>query len=145
VKQSHNQWPPLRRKRTMRAIDWSALLGSGFSFSKKPNILIRATGPQRKRPGRRYDVNLFLTIKIEPQIAAVRASVRIWSRPCPDACFLSFILGRRAVLAGALWSSGMSRRVVQAEANLLSAFALTIAGTLGVGLPMTLVIIWICS
>jgi hypothetical protein len=35
--------------------------------------------------------------------------------------------------------------MVQAETNLLSAFALTIASTLGVGLPMALVIIWICS
>jgi hypothetical protein len=39
----------------------------------------------------------------------------------------------------------MSRRVVQAEANLLSAFAMTIAGTLGIGLPMAMLIIWICS
>jgi hypothetical protein len=39
----------------------------------------------------------------------------------------------------------MSRREVQAEANLLSAFALMIGGALGAGLPMALVIIWICS
>jgi hypothetical protein len=46
---------------------------------------------------------------------------------------------------GARWSNGMSRRVVQAEVNLLSAFALTIAGTLGVAFPMALLIIWVCS
>jgi hypothetical protein len=39
----------------------------------------------------------------------------------------------------------MSRREVQAEENLLSAFVLMIGGALGVGLPMALVIIWICS
>jgi hypothetical protein len=46
---------------------------------------------------------------------------------------------------GALWSGGMSRRAVQAEENLLSALALMIANVLGVGLPMALLIIWICS
>jgi hypothetical protein len=46
---------------------------------------------------------------------------------------------------GARWSNGMSGREVQAEANLLSAFGLIIGGALGIGLPMTLVIIWICS
>jgi hypothetical protein len=54
-------------------------------------------------------------------------------------------LGRRAWLVGARWSCGMSRREVQVEDNLLSAFALTIGGALGVGLPMALVIIWVCS
>jgi hypothetical protein len=39
----------------------------------------------------------------------------------------------------------MPRREVQAEDNLLSAFALMIADALGVGLPMALVIIWVCS
>jgi hypothetical protein len=34
---------------------------------------------------------------------------------------------------------------VQADANLLSAFAMMIGGALGVALPMTIVIIWICS
>jgi hypothetical protein len=33
----------------------------------------------------------------------------------------------------------------QANANLLSAFALTIGGAIGVALPLTIVIIWICS
>jgi hypothetical protein len=32
-----------------------------------------------------------------------------------------------------------------ADANLLSAFALMIGGTLGAAIPMTIVIIWICS
>ena len=31
------------------------------------------------------------------------------------------------------------------EANLLSAFALAILGALAAGLPMALVIIWVCS
>jgi hypothetical protein len=39
----------------------------------------------------------------------------------------------------------MSGHEVQADANLLSAFALMIGGALGVAFPMTIVIIWICS
>jgi hypothetical protein len=42
-------------------------------------------------------------------------------------------------------ATAMVGRDVQADANLLSAFALMIGGALGLGLPMTLVIIWICS
>ena len=42
-------------------------------------------------------------------------------------------------------SNGMSGHEVQADANLLSAFAMMIGGALGVALPMTIVIIWICS
>jgi len=39
----------------------------------------------------------------------------------------------------------MAGRVERADVNLLSAFALIIAGALGVAFPMALVIIWICS
>jgi hypothetical protein len=39
----------------------------------------------------------------------------------------------------------MSGHEVQADANLLSAFALMIGGALGVAFPMSIVIIWICS
>jgi len=39
----------------------------------------------------------------------------------------------------------MSSRDVQSDDNLLSAFALMIGGALGVGLPVALVIIWVCS
>jgi hypothetical protein len=39
----------------------------------------------------------------------------------------------------------MSGHEVQADANLLSALVLMIVGALGVALPMTIVIIWICS
>jgi hypothetical protein len=39
----------------------------------------------------------------------------------------------------------MPRREVQVEENFLSAFVLMIGGALGVGLPMALVIILICS
>jgi hypothetical protein len=39
----------------------------------------------------------------------------------------------------------MAERMVRADANLLSAFALMVGGALGVGLPMALVIIWVCS
>jgi hypothetical protein len=35
--------------------------------------------------------------------------------------------------------------MVRADGNLLSAFALIIGGALGIGFPMALVIIWICS
>lgn len=33
----------------------------------------------------------------------------------------------------------------QADASLLSAFAMMVGGTLGVALPMTILIVWICS
>ena len=39
----------------------------------------------------------------------------------------------------------MSGYEEQADASLLSAFALTIGGAVGVALPLTVVIIWICS
>jgi hypothetical protein len=39
----------------------------------------------------------------------------------------------------------MSIDNVRPEANLLSAFTLTIAGAFGAGLPMALAIIWVCS
>jgi hypothetical protein len=74
------------------------------------------------------------------------ASDRSGSGNGSDASFLFRLsFGRRAWLVGARWSCGMSRRGVQVEDNLLSAFALTIGGALGVGLPMALVIIWVCS
>jgi hypothetical protein len=47
--------------------------------------------------------------------------------------------------AGARRGNSMSGHEVQADANLLSAFALMIGGALGVAFPMTIVIIWICS
>ena len=46
---------------------------------------------------------------------------------------------------GVSWSNGVSGREFQAAANVLSAFALTIGGALGAGLPMALLIIWLCS
>jgi hypothetical protein len=39
----------------------------------------------------------------------------------------------------------MSAPTVRPEPNLLSEFALTILGTLGLGLPLAVAIIWICS
>jgi len=39
----------------------------------------------------------------------------------------------------------MSGNKEQAEANLLSAFALMVGGALGAAVPMTIVIIWLCS
>jgi hypothetical protein len=42
-------------------------------------------------------------------------------------------------------SNDMVGREVPADANLISAFAMIIGGALGIGLPMTLVIVWICS
>ncbi len=39
----------------------------------------------------------------------------------------------------------MSGREMPADANLLAAFALIIGGALGTGLPIALLIIWICS
>jgi hypothetical protein len=41
--------------------------------------------------------------------------------------------------------NGMSRRELDADGNLLSAFALMIVGALGIGLPVALLIIWICA
>jgi hypothetical protein len=54
-------------------------------------------------------------------------------------------LGDGRCSLGARWSEGMSSREVQADDNLLSAFALMIGGALVVGFPMALVIIWVCS
>jgi hypothetical protein len=42
-------------------------------------------------------------------------------------------------------ATAMSGHEVQADANLLSAFVLMIGGALGAALPLTIVIIWICS
>jgi hypothetical protein len=39
----------------------------------------------------------------------------------------------------------MSGNEELSEANLLSAFALMIGGALGAAVPMTIVIIWLCS
>jgi len=39
----------------------------------------------------------------------------------------------------------MSVGKMRPEANLLSAFALSIVGALAAGLPMALAIIWVCS
>jgi hypothetical protein len=41
--------------------------------------------------------------------------------------------------------SDMSVDNVRPQENLLFAFTLTIAGTIAVGLPMTIAIIWVCS
>ena len=70
----------------------------------------------------------------------------------PDGDFLDplffsilYFFGQPAMPVGPRRSHGMSVRELQAGANLLSAFALMIGGALGVGFPMTLVIIWVCS
>jgi hypothetical protein len=39
----------------------------------------------------------------------------------------------------------VSKRKLQGGSNLLSALASTIGMTVGVGLPMAMVIIWVCS
>jgi hypothetical protein len=41
--------------------------------------------------------------------------------------------------------SDMSVDNVRPQENLLFAFTLTIAGTIALGLPMTIAIIWVCS
>ena len=53
----------------------------------------------------------------------------------PAAAFFKFRGGETSMLAGKS----------QSEATLLSAFALAIFGALAAGLPMALVIIWVCS
>jgi hypothetical protein len=91
-------------------------------------------------------VNLFLTLSFQPWIALVPASASI----------CHYLLVRTLALLivhpwatgdarGGSWSNGMSGRELRAEDNLLSAFALMIGGAFGVGLPMTLLIIWLCS
>jgi hypothetical protein len=50
-----------------------------------------------------------------------------------------------AIGAGARWSNGMTESEPEADANPLSAFVLMIGGALGAALPMTILIIWICS
>jgi hypothetical protein len=47
--------------------------------------------------------------------------------------------------AGARWSNGMSKDGSRADANPLSAFVLMIGGAMGAALPMTILIIWVCS
>lgn len=92
----------------------------------------------RRAPKNR--INFFLTIRM--QLSCFGRAPAFLTR------FVFFIVhpfGRRAVLVGARWSNGMSRRKVQADNNLLSAFASIIGGALGVGLPMAVVIIWACS
>ena len=59
--------------------------------------------------------------------------------------FLTMHIHLALVGLGLDGSNGMSGHEVQADANLLSAFAMMIGGALGVALPVTIVIIWICS
>jgi len=49
------------------------------------------------------------------------------------------------MLVGARWSNDMFPHGLQYAENLFSALALVIGGALAIGLPMALVIIWICS
>jgi hypothetical protein len=55
------------------------------------------------------------------------------------------ILDHLAIGAGARWSNGMTRSEPGADANPLAAFVLMIGGALGAAVPMTVLIIWICS
>jgi hypothetical protein len=65
---------------------------------------------------------------------------------CPKSQFFDrSSLGDGASSSGAQWSNVMSSRELRAEDNLLSAFALMIGGALGVGVPVALIIIWLCS
>ena len=96
----------------------------------------------------RHNVNLFLTIKIQSRIALIRASClpsKVITTLSWRVLFHRSSLGDGLMPVGARWSDGMSRREVQADENLLAAFALTIGGALGAGLPMALLIIWVCS
>jgi hypothetical protein len=49
------------------------------------------------------------------------------------------------ITRGGFWSNDMSGRELRAEGNLLSDFALMIGGAIGIGLPLALMIIWLCS
>ena len=62
-------------------------------------------------------------------------SIKSRHRFVPGGGFFKFRGGETSMLAGK----------AQSEANLLSAFALAIVGALAAGLPMALVIIWVCS
>ena len=46
---------------------------------------------------------------------------------------------------GGSWRDGMTERELRFEGNLLSAFASMIGGAIGVGVPLALLIIWLCS
>lgn len=46
---------------------------------------------------------------------------------------------------GGSWSNGMTGRELRYEGNLLSAFASMIGGAIGIGVPLALLIIWLCS
>jgi hypothetical protein len=92
-----------------------------------------------------HRVNPFLTMKGSPSDGSGKTTLEIITTSNGSFPELVGRWGRRAMPVGAQWSHGMSVPELRAGVNLLSAFALTIGGALGVGLPMTLVIIWVCS
>jgi hypothetical protein len=46
---------------------------------------------------------------------------------------------------GGSWSNGMTGRELRYGENLLAASASIVGGAIGIGVPLTLLIIWLCS
>jgi hypothetical protein len=80
-------------------------------------------------------LNPIFTIFIHPDLASEAYAYRKPPPFPPGGGFFEFRGGETSMLAGK----------AQSEANLLSAFALAIVGALAAGLPIALVIIWVCS
>jgi hypothetical protein len=80
-------------------------------------------------------VNAIFTISIHPDLASEAYAYR---KPPPFRPGGGFFEGRGG-------ENSMLAVKARPEANLLSAFALAILGALAAGLPMALVIIWVCS
>lgn len=49
------------------------------------------------------------------------------------------------ITRGGSWSNSMSGRELRSEGNLLSGFASMIGGAIGIGIPLALLLIWLCA
>jgi hypothetical protein len=112
--------------------DFAACLGAPYLFRWRRGEIVS------------WDQPFFDPIRLPWRGISINHSLTM----CPQAQndLGSFILGRRAnARGGSMEQTAMSGREMQADANLLSAIAMMIGGALGAGLPMALVIIWLCA
>jgi hypothetical protein len=102
--------------------------------ARDPRLGVRLeAGPSEVCP-----VNLLLTIT--PQHPVIEESSGSWSEDAIDSSSWG-----RAAARGAPRSNVMSLPDVRPQANLLSEFVLAILSALGLGVPIAITIIWICS
>jgi hypothetical protein len=123
-----------RRHRNARPSNASFRLASLLRAKTKVRLTTSAFSPSTERPCQREVVGGATILHEAARVA--------W--PGDPSLFLTMHI-HLAYGAGARRGNGMSGYEVQADANLLSAFALMIGGAVGVAFPMTVVIIWICS